>query len=56
MRRIYPKGGPVVELDEPIRINGAFHVSTNVIHFTIASAVEAELGALFHNCQTAIIF
>ncbi len=40
----------------PIRINGAFHVSTNVIRFVVASAAEAELGALFHNCQTGIIF
>jgi hypothetical protein len=40
----------------PIRINGAFHVSTNFIRFVAASAAEAELGALFHNCQTGIIF
>jgi hypothetical protein len=42
--------------DAPIKINGAFHVSTNVIRFVVASAVEAELGALLHNCQTGIIF
>jgi hypothetical protein len=42
--------------DEPIRINGAFDVSTNVICFVVASAAEAELGALFHNCRTKIIF
>ena len=42
--------------DEPIRINGAFHVSTDIICFVVASAAEAELGALFHNCQTGIIF
>jgi hypothetical protein len=41
---------------DPIRINGALHVSTNVIRFVVASAAEAELGALFHNCQTGIIF
>ena len=41
---------------DPIKINGAFHVSTNVIRFVVASAAEAELGALFHNCQTGIIF
>jgi hypothetical protein len=40
----------------PIKINGAFHVSTNVIRFVVASAAEAELGALFHNCQTGITF
>jgi hypothetical protein len=42
--------------DAPIRINGAFHVSTNVICFVVASAAEAELVALFHNCQAGIIF
>jgi hypothetical protein len=41
---------------EPIKINGAFHVSTNIIRFVVDSAAEAELGALFHNCQTGIIF
>jgi hypothetical protein len=40
----------------PIQINRAFHVSTNVIRFVVALAAEAELGALFHNCQTGIIF
>ncbi len=39
---------------EPIKINGAFHVSTNVIHFIVASAAEAELSALFHNCQMGL--
>jgi hypothetical protein len=39
----------------PIQINGAFHVSANIIRFVVASAAEAELGALFHNCQTGII-
>jgi hypothetical protein len=42
--------------DEPIQINGAFHVSTNVICFVLVSAAKAELGALFHNCQPGIIF
>jgi hypothetical protein len=36
--------------DAPIQINSAFHVSMNVIRFVVASAAEAELGALFHNC------
>jgi hypothetical protein len=26
------------------------------MRFVVASVAEAELGALFHNCQTAIIF
>jgi hypothetical protein len=27
-----------------------------VICFVVASAAEVELGALFHNCETGIIF
>jgi hypothetical protein len=42
--------------DEPIRLNGAFHVSTKILRFVVASAAEAESGALYHNCPTGIIF
>jgi hypothetical protein len=42
--------------DAPIQINGAFQVSMNVICFVVASAAEAKLGAIFHDCQTGIIF
>ncbi len=42
--------------DAPIRINGTFHVSMNVVRFVFASVAEAELGAFFHNYQTGIIF
>ena len=45
-----PKNG------EPIKLNGAFHVSANIMRFVVASAAEAELGALYHNCQLAIVF
>ncbi len=45
-----PKNG------EPIKINGAFYVNATIIKFVVASAAEAELGALFHNCQDGIIF
>ncbi len=41
---------------EPIRLNGAFHVSTIILRFVVAYAAEAELGALYHNCQTGIMF
>jgi hypothetical protein len=41
---------------KPIRINGAFHVSDNILPFVVASAAEAELGALYHNFQTSIVF
>ncbi len=42
--------------DAPIRLNGAFHVGTTMLRFVVASAAEAELGALYHNCQTGMIF
>ncbi len=48
--------GSIPKDNEPIVLNGAFHTSTTVMRFVVASAAEAELGALFHNCQTAIIF
>ena len=40
----------------PTCLNGAFHVSTTILQFVAASAAEAKLGALYHNCQTGIIF
>ncbi len=48
--------GSIPKDNEPIVLNEAFHTSTTVMRFVVASAAEAELGALFHNCQTAIIF
>jgi hypothetical protein len=41
---------------EPIQLNGAFYVNTTILRFVVASAAEAELGTLFHNCQDGIIF
>jgi hypothetical protein len=41
---------------KPIRLNGAFHVIANILCFVMASAAEAELGILYHSCQTGIIF
>jgi hypothetical protein len=41
---------------EPIKINGAFYVNATIMKFVVASAAEAELRALFHNCQDGIIF
>jgi hypothetical protein len=41
---------------EPIQLNGAFHVSTTIMRFVVASTAEAKLGALYHNCRTGIIF
>jgi hypothetical protein len=42
--------------DESIQLNGAFYVNMTILRFVVASAAEAELGALFHNCQDGIIF
>jgi hypothetical protein len=41
---------------EPKQLNGAFHLSMTIMQFVVASAAEAELGALYHDCQTGIIF
>jgi hypothetical protein len=41
---------------EPIKLNGAFYVNSVILKFVHASAAEAELGALFHNCQDGIVF
>jgi hypothetical protein len=41
---------------EPIKINGAFYVNVTILKFVVASAAEAKLGTLFHNCQDGIIF
>jgi len=42
--------------EEPIKFNGAFYVNTTILRFVMASAAEAELDTLFHNCQEGIIF
>ncbi len=39
-----PKNG------ERIHLNGAFHVSSMIMRFVVASAAEAKLGALYNNC------
>ena len=40
---------------EPIQLNGAFYTSSAIMRFVVTSAAEAELVALFHNCQTGMI-
>ena len=42
--------------NELIKLNGAFYTNTTIMRFVVASAAEAKLGALFHNCQEGIIF
>ncbi len=41
---------------DTIKLNGAFHTLCSILRFVVASAAEAELGALFLNCQEGIIF
>jgi hypothetical protein len=41
---------------DPININEAFHVSANILCFVVASAAEAELGALYHNVNLGLYF
>jgi hypothetical protein len=40
----------------PIKLNGVFYTNSVIFKFVVASAVEAELGAIFHNCQDGIVF
>jgi hypothetical protein len=41
---------------DPIKLNDAFHTLCLILRFVVASAAEAELGALFLNCQEGMIF
>ncbi len=41
---------------EPIKLNGSFHTLCSILIFVVASAAEAELGALFLNCQEGTMF
>ncbi len=40
---------------DPIKLNGAFHTLCSILRFVVVSTAEAELGALFLNCQEGII-
>ena len=48
--------GTVPKDGEPIKLIGAFHTLCSILRFVVASAAEAELGALFLNCQERMIF
>ena len=39
--------------NNPIQLNGPILVGASICKFVVASAAEAELGALFYNCQDA---
>ena len=38
-----------------IKLNGTFHTLCAILRFVVASAAEAELGALFLYCQEGMI-
>jgi hypothetical protein len=37
----------------PPPLNGAIHITSSIMRNVLASATEAEVGALFYNCQEA---
>jgi hypothetical protein len=39
-----------------IQLNGPIHIQASICKFVVASAAEAELGALFYNCQDGNFF
>jgi hypothetical protein len=47
--------GSVPRNGDSIKLNGAFHTLCSILRFVVVSAAEAELGALFLNCQEGII-
>ncbi len=40
----------------PIKLNGAFFTLCTILHFVVALAAKAKLGALFLNCKEGMIF
>jgi len=48
--------GSIPKDGDPIKLNGAFYTLCSVLRFVVASAAEAEPGALFFNCQEGMIF
>ena len=45
--------GSVPTDGDPIKLNGAIHITSTILKLVAASAAEAELGALFLNAQEA---
>jgi hypothetical protein len=45
--------GSIPQDGDPIKLNGAIHITCNILKLVAASAAEAELGALFLNAQEA---
>ena len=47
--------GSVPQATKPIRLNGSIFTLYKILKFVVASAAEAELGALFLNCKEGTI-
>ncbi len=45
--------GSIPQDGDPIKLNGAIHITCAILKCVAASAAEAELGALFLNVQEA---
>jgi hypothetical protein len=48
--------GSLLKDGDPIKLNGAFHTLCSILRFVVASAAEADLGALFLNYQEGYVF
>jgi hypothetical protein len=48
--------GSIPSDGKPIKLNGAFHTLCLILQCVVVSVAEAELGALFLNCQEGMIF
>ena len=48
-----PSANANAATDYPPPLNGAIHITSSIMRNVLASATEAEVGALFHNCQDA---
>jgi hypothetical protein len=45
--------GSIPQDGDPIKLNGAIHITCTILKLVATSAAEAELGALFLNAQEA---
>jgi hypothetical protein len=45
--------GSIPHNGDPIKLNGAIHITCTILKLVAASAAEAELGTLFLNAQEA---
>jgi hypothetical protein len=48
--------GSIPQDGNPIKLNGAIHITCTILKLVVASAAEAKLGALFLNAQETKVF